>query len=971
MTLPTEPSSYDTANHDEAIRALVAPVLDPLFWPSQRTGYPSAWWGHVPFAHWVVAAAQPRLVVELGTHHGVSYAAFCEAVLRNQLTTRCIAVDTWLGDEHSGSYGQEVYEDLHNFHDARYGSFSQLVRSSFDGALNFVADASVDLLHIDGMHTYEAVRHDFEAWLPKLSKRGVVLFHDTVVRERDFGVWRLWAEVQELHPNFEFLHSHGLGVLVVGTEAPGPVQDLCRLDAMGARRVRERFAALGARSIAEDHAVRVAENAASEAAQARQAAQAAATRIADLTTQLVGITQTREELKTALAVVQESHTVLEAKLTALLSSTSWRVTRPLRGAKRLWSEPDFRRRVIRRTVKEMLLAAPLPATLRTSLLERARRLRGPALLDPGTYVYADWVAQYDTILPERTAAIQRQVEALPWRPKISIVVPVYNTDRNHLEEMIQSVLHQIYQDWELCIADDASTKAHVRELLEIFRHKDDRIKVVYREVNGHISAASNSALELATGDYVALLDHDDILPQHALSTVANAIVQNPTAEIFYSDEDKIDQNGKRFDPYFKPDWNQELLYGQNYINHLGLYRLDLLKRIGGFRAGFEGSQDYDLTLRAVAATNGPIIHIPHILYHWRIFQGAQTFSSTQRDTATTAARRAIQEHLAQRGEQVIVAEAGGGYHRVIRDDPLVWPRVTAVIPTRDHVDILRECIQGLNQATDYPDLEIIVADNDSAETETLRYFDEIRSRGVKIVSVPGTFNYSRINNRAIEHATGEIILLLNNDISMIESGWLKEMVKHLQNDQVAAVGAKLLYPDGTLQHGGVVLGIGGVAGHVHVGVKGDDPGYFSRLKLPQDISCATAACLAVRKLVFDEIGGFDETNLAVAFNDVDLCMRIRQAGHRIIWTPYAKLVHHESKSRGSDLEGVKLQRFMKEVAYMQHRWQGALQSDPFYNPNLSLESCTPQLAFPPRIARPWDVGHVPTTATRPASDNDS
>jgi O-antigen biosynthesis protein len=949
MTLIKTASSQETASFDEAITALATPVLDPLFWPSARTGSPSAWWGHVPFAHWLVAAARPKAIVELGTHYGVSYTAFCEAVRRARLPTRCFAIDTWVGDEHAGLYDSEVYEDLRQFHDRHYATFSKLMRMTFDEALGLIADGSVDLLHIDGLHTYDAVKHDFGNWLPKLSQHGVVLFHDTAVRERGFGVWRLWAELRERYPSFEFLHGHGLGVIAVGTEPPELVQALCRLDATSTRRVRERFSTLGARWIAEDHAKRLAEDTSDQAAQTA----AAQSRIADLTIRLAEARREQEELKTALTFAQDRHTVLEAKLTALLSSASWRLTRPLRGAKRLWSEPDFRRRIIRRTAKEMLLAAPLPAPLKTHLLEHAHRLKGPALLNPGTYAYADWVARYDTLSADSIAAIHRQIEALPRRPKISIVVPVYNTDRDHLEKMIQSVLHQIYPDWELCIADDASTKAHVRELLEMYRHKDERIKVVYREVNGHISAASNSALELATGEFVALLDHDDILPRHALSTVAHAIVHNPTAEIFYSDEDKIDQNGKRFDPYFKPDWNQELLYGQNYINHLGVYRLDLVKRIGGFRAGFEGSQDYDLTLRAVAATSGPVVHIPHILYHWRIFQGAQTFSSTQRDTATTAARRAIQEHLAQRGEQVIVSDAGGGYHRVIRDDPPVWPRVTAVIPTRDHVDVLRECIHGLLEATDYPDLEIIIADNDSTEAETQRYFEEIRRKGVKVVPVPGPFNYSRINNRAVEHATGAVVLLLNNDISMIESGWLKEMVKHLGNDQVAAVGAKLFYPDRTLQHGGVVLGIGGVAGHIHVGAKGDDPGYFSRLMLPQDIACATAACLAVRKTVFDETGGFDETNLAVAFNDVDLCIRIRQAGYRIIWTPHGQLVHHESKSRGSDLEGAKLQRFMKEVGYMQHRWRHILESDPFYNPNLSLETCTPQLAFPPRVPHPW------------------
>lgn len=944
-------TSEDAAsrNHeriDGAIQALLTPELDVLFWSPARIGLSSAWWGHVPFAHWLVATTRPEVIVELGTHHGVSYAALCEAVLRKQLATRCFAIDTWCGDEHTGLYGEEVFENLRNFHDSRYAAFSELLRARFDDALDYFAERSIDLLHVDGCHTYEAVKHDFESWLPKLSKRSVVLFHDTNVRERGFGVWRLWAELRESYPSFEFLHSHGLGVLAVGNEAPEQVRALCGLDFAAVRRVQERFAELSQPWIAADHAKRATENSAKRMA-------AVAVQVEELTATLASGMREREALKKALAAEHANRAVLEARLSAILSSTSWKLTRSLRGVKRVWSEPDFRRRAVWQIAKTTLLTAPLPAAMKARVLERVRRLQGPAVLNPGTYTYADWIEQYDTLRVSDIGAIQRQIGTLPRRPRISVVVPVYNTDEKHLGEMIQSVRDQIYPDWELCIADDASTKTHVRQVLERHRQEDDRIKVTYRRVNGHISAATNSALELATGEFIALLDHDDLLPRHALSTVADAIVRNPAAEIFYSDEDKVDQFGVRYEPYLKPDWNQELLYGQNYISHLGVYSSHLLRKIGGFRLGYEGSQDYDLALRATAVTTGPIVHIPHILYHWRLYHGAQTFSSTQLDVATAAARQAIQEQLAQLGEKVVVTDAVGGYHRVVRNEPLVWPRVTAVIPTRDHVDVLRECLRGLTSVTDYPNLEIIIADNDSTEAATLEFFAEIKTQGVKIIKTPGPFNYSKINNDAIKHATGDVVLLLNNDISMIERSWLKEMVGYLAHDKVAAVGAKLLYPDRTLQHGGVVLGMGGVAGHVHLGASADDPGYFARLMLPQDVACVTAACMAIKKSVFDAVGGFDETNLAVAFNDVDLCIRIGRAGYRIIWTPYAQLLHHESKSRGSDLEASKISRFMREVTYMQEKWGDGLACDPFFNPNLSLDSTTPRLAFPPRINRPW------------------
>ena len=504
--------------------------------------------------------------------------------------------------------------------------------------------------------------------------------------------------------------------------------------------------------------------------------------------------------------------------------------------------------------------------------------------------------------------------------------------------MIASVKAQVYENWELCLADDASEKSPIRAKLERAASEDARIKCVFCKANGGISAASNAALELTTGDYIALLDHDDVLAPHALATMAVAINQHPDSDIFYSDEDKLDADGNRYDPYFKPDWNPELFYGQNFISHLGVYRTSLVRSIGGFRLGFEGSQDYDLTLRCVAVTAAKIVHVPHVLYHWRLHPGAQTFSSTQLARATRAARRAIKEQLAGLGEDVEVVDGCASYHRVLRTPHMQWPRVSAVIPTRDHPDTLAECLRGLIDCTDYPDLEIIVADNGSVEAETKRLLAEMSQRGVRVVDCAGPFNYSKINNEAIRHAKGEILLLLNNDVSMTQPQWLKEMVIYLLKPDVGAVGAKLLYPDGTLQHGGVALGLGGVAGHMHVGTAGDAPGYFGWLGLARDVSGVTAACMAVRRSVFEQVGGLDEVGLAVAFNDVDLCVRIREAGYRIIWTPYAQLTHHESKSRGADDTKEGRNRFEREIQYMRARWGSLLDNDPFWNPNLSLHS---------------------------------
>ncbi|QDM23028.1 glycosyltransferase family 2 protein [Tardiphaga sp. vice154] len=569
--------------------------------------------------------------------------------------------------------------------------------------------------------------------------------------------------------------------------------------------------------------------------------------------------------------------------------------------------------------------------------------------------YTKWIGEFDTISAADRSEIAAHIAKFQTLPLISVIMPVYNTPERILRDAVASVLNQIYPHWELCIADDGSTAPHIRTILEEYREQDSRIRPIYRETNGHISAASNSALALATGDYVALLDHDDVLSEHALYMIAEAIQRHPDADVFYSDEDKLDSSGQRCDPHFKPEWSPELFYGQNYLNHLSAYKRSAVDQAGGFRIGYEGSQDYDLALRVIAKTRAPIVHIPYVLYHWRIFDGASTMSSNNLRKATEAARRALIDYFSGHGETVAVEDVLGSFHRILRPDPADWPKVSVIVPTRDYLDVLRVAIDGLEHTTDYPDLEIIIADNESTKPETLKFFSEVQTRGVRIVECKGAFNYSAINNKAIAVSTGEYVLLLNNDISMINSDWLKEMVRYLSNPEVGIVGPKLLYPDGTLQHAGVVLGIGGVAGHRYAREAGDEPGAFGRLALAQDVSAVTGACLLIRRALFQKLGGLDAANLAVAFNDIDLCMQVRAAGYRIIWTPYSVLAHHESKSRGLDTSGEKQERFLRESRFMRRKWGNRLMSDPFYNPNLSLNAITPELARPPRLRKPWKV----------------
>jgi GT2 family glycosyltransferase len=577
------------------------------------------------------------------------------------------------------------------------------------------------------------------------------------------------------------------------------------------------------------------------------------------------------------------------------------------------------------------------------------------------YEYETWIAEHDTLSDADRAGIAAHIARMAAPPTLSVVMPAYDTEPHLLRAAIASVRGQLYPHWELCVADDASPGDEVWTILQAAAAEDPRIRVVRRPVNGHISAASNSALALATGDFVALMDHDDLLAEAALYEMAAEIEAHPDAELIYSDEDKIDETGLRFDPHFKTGWNPELLLGQNMVKHLAVIRRDVMVRLGGLREGFEGSQDYDLALRAAEAIPAARIrHVPAILYHWRQRTEARSFSETELERCLDAARRAVSEHLMRTGAAGAVVEPlanAPAYLSVKRPLPSPAPLVSIIVPTRDRPELLRACVEGVLKRTKYQPFELIILDNDSVEPATHALFRKVaRDRRVRVLPAPGPFNYSAINNRAVAQARGEIILLLNNDVTVMEPDWLAEMVAQAVRPEVGAVGAALLYEDGRVQHGGVVLGVGGeepVAGHLYAGARSVTKSYFNHLRLARTVSAVTAACLAMRKSVFLEAGGFDEENLAVAFNDVDLCLKIGALGYQLIWTPRATLTHLESASRGADTEPAHADRFRAEVAHMRRRWGPVLDADPFYGPNFDKAHVDYRLASPPARVRPW------------------
>lgn len=538
--------------------------------------------------------------------------------------------------------------------------------------------------------------------------------------------------------------------------------------------------------------------------------------------------------------------------------------------------------------------------------------------------YESWARLCEEFRYDRGKALSN-IEQFRYKPVISILMPVYNTPIPYLRKAIDSVLSQYYLNWELCICDDASTEETVRQVLEEYIAADSRIKVAFSKENHGIAISSNRALELATGEFIGLLDHDDELTPDSLYEVVSTL-QIVDADLIYSDEDKRDEEGRRCEPFFKPAWSPDLLYSYMYLCHFSVYRKSVIDRLGGFREGFDGSQDYDLALRFTETTN-KIAHIPKILYHWRKVPASTSATITAKPEAFLAAQKALADALLRRniaGEVEINPEYG--YYRIRRE--IVSPgKVTIIIPTRDRLSLLRRCIDSIESATDYKNYEIVIVDNGSEDSETLGYLKHTPHR---VIRDEGEFNFSRLNNLAARQSDGEYLLLMNNDTEVIAGEWLSAMVEHAQRPEVGAVGAKLLYPDGRIQHAGVVIGLGGVAGHSHKFADGfRGTGYAHFPNLIRNYGAVTAACLMMRREVFNEMGGLNEQELAVAFNDVDLCLRLRKRGYLIVYTPYALLYHHESASRGYELD-------RKEVQYMMAKWRQELMSDPYYNPNLSL-----------------------------------
>ena len=621
------------------------------------------------------------------------------------------------------------------------------------------------------------------------------------------------------------------------------------------------------------------------------------------------LAQLESRLRATEGVVRSQRSELEA----IRHSSSWRLVEQLWRWQMYWFPYGTRRRrVYRATVSRL-----------GRLL-----LRGRTAPATQAEAYSLWIRQNEAG-PERLQEMAQEAESFPYRPLISIVVPVYRTAPKLLRETIESVRNQIYGNWELCLADDGSDRSEITCLLGEYASKDTRIRFTQLPRNQGISGATNAAIALGQGEYIGFLDHDDTLSTDALYRVAELLQRNRDADLIYCDEDKLDMAGGRYDPFFKPDWSPDLLLSMNYICHFLVLRRELVRDVGGLRSEYDGSQDYDLILRATERTS-QIHHIPRVLYHWRLSSTSTAQSLNAIPAADGAAGRAIADYLERNkiAGHVGPGVAAGSWR--VRYEIRNTPKVTLIIPAGKRVELLRRCLDSVFAKTDYKYFDVMVVDNSKGTgvQQLLSSFPAQKAQLIYLDYRNRPFNFSAINNFAVRQTSTPLVLFLNDDTEVANPEWLTALVEHGQRPAVGVVGAKLIYPSGLIQHAGVVMGLGGNAGHAFKHLPADSPTYFYFPDVVRNCSAVTAACMLTKRELFLELGGFNEIELAVAFQDPDYCLRVHQAGFLVVYTPYSVLVHHESASRGGGIDWA-------EVRYMQKRWADVIAHDPYYNANLT------------------------------------
>ena len=787
-----------------------------------------------------------------------------------------------------------------------YEAFASLMRMTYDEALGCFSDGTIDLLHINGMQTYESVKHAFDSWLPKLSEKSVVLLHDINAKEGSLGAWKLWEELSSQYSHIGFEHSYGLGVLLIGKKIDEQMAALAGEWTIPEKQmvIKSLFAIAGQRIVQNACQERYEEN------------------LNQLRERAHELSRILEKRETKILQQQGVIETLSEKNERMVRSSSWRVTKPIRNlSKSLRKRSRKLRSFFPWTKKEYDKAIAAFLSFDPS--------SGYSLVSKSTATAKNG---YTYVLPQKPHDFSDFMESDDARPVFSIVVPVFNTPQQVFQKMADSVKSQWYPHWELILVDDASTSEKTLECMENLQ--DERIIKKVLQENQGIAGATNAGIATATGDYVVFLDHDDELTVDCLYELARCIEQEDP-DYIYSDEDKISEQGIFVEPHFKPDWSPDTMMSTMYVCHVSCVRRNLLEQLGGLRSQYDGCQDWDTILRLTEKTNR-ISHVPKVLYHWRQITGSVASSIDAKPAVREASKRVREDALNRRGLSGSVEELENhrGYFRVnyhLQGDP----KFSLIIPTRDNVAKLRRCVESITDNTNYKNYELVIIDNGSREMSTRSFFSELREqKSFRVIEHDAPFNFSELNNIGTDHAEGDILLFLNDDTEVITSDWLERMGGYAQLSHVGAVGAKLLYPEkGDIQHAGV-LNLQDGPRHAFLHNKRECPGYFMRNLLEYNWLAVTGACLMIERKKFIGIGGFDE-GFPIAYNDVELCFRLYKKGYYNVVCQKVELFHYESASRGIDMhDRAKAQRLSLDKRHLYEVHPAFFQHDPFYNLNL-------------------------------------
>lgn len=841
------------------------PLESPICLHLPRRNLSSAWMEHIPFAFYLMDIVRPDTFVELGTFYGVSYCAFCQAVDELELPTRCFAVDTWAGDVHMGGYDKGILGNLRQHHDPLYGGFSTLLQSTFDDALGKFEDGTIDLLHIDGCHTYEAVKHDFEIWMPKLSRRGVIIFHDTNEYKDDFGVWRFFDEIKKLYPHFEFFHGHGLGIAAVGEDVPAALSPLLETPEDEADVVRNFFYELGQRISLQ-----------------------------------VALAEKEQTERNLLDINQSLRNNLETRLGILFSLFD----KHQKFMTRMFPKGSRKRRLLDFVIKRISLIMN-PARLKQVLNEKIANRRSRKMAG--------------NLSMKQTE--ERLIDTLRAKPLFSVVMPTYNTPARYLKEAIRSVQAQRYPHWELLICDDGSTNPETLETLHSF--VNEQIKIQFQMQNQGISAASNRAVENARGEYLAFLDHDDILTTDALLEMALRLNEEPESQVIYSDQDKIDQKGKHQEPFLKPDWSPEYFRSVMYVGHLLLVRKDLFIQVGGFDSEFDGVQDYEFMLR-VAEHASRIAHIPKILYHWRMIPGSVALGTGEKGKRIEQLQvKAITAHMERAGVGAEAFQHPIHPHRVIIRPTLraEYPKISILVSPVSDTNTLR-CLESIFTRTTYPNYEVFVLDQ--SENGVLK--SEMLSKyPIRVIPIDRSFKHAVSGNIGVNSSTGELIVFINGDLEVTTKDWLEQMAFYMEDPNISITGPMIIKPDLTVYCAGLAINPDGFIEPILNGSPCAIDGPAGMQSSPRNVSAVSSDCLMIKRRDYFSLGGFVEY-YEHRYYEVDLCFQSRAAGKKVIYVPYAMLTYHG--------DAIYASLNVLDHALFRNTWDDLIvRGDPYYRSN--------------------------------------